>query len=99
MTKVGSTIVFDSSRVSYTQVGSTIVADARDGSWSYTKVGDTVVFDGTVGSTGPVVVDKDGSIAYVFGALGSKFVTPPKDGVISGSSTSGKTSDRRLKNV
>ena len=77
-----------------------IDASAKDGSWSYKKWFDgSVDLNGTIGTTGPLVLDSKGNIAMVMGGIGGAFVTPPKDGVISGSSKSGTKSDRRLKNV
>ena len=74
-------------------------AKAKDGSWKYSKnPNGHFSISGTFGTTGPVMFDKDGNIFFILGALGSKLVDAPKDGVIS-SRSSGKTSDRRLKNV
>ena len=97
--KTGDHVDFDTELVDYWKTGDHIDARAKDGSWSYWKTGDHVDFSGTIGTTGPLVLDADGTLLYVFGGLGANTVVAPTNGVIPGSSKSGTKSDRRLKNV
>ena len=94
-------MTLETSLISYYKSSTGMVtAHAKDGSWSYyrSSTGMTTL-SGKVGSTGPVTLDEDGNLGLVVGGIGAKEITPPKNGVISGSNNSGTKSDRRLKNV